>query len=201
MKWFLRVFNHQILRLGFSVYSQNFRRIYLKFCTSYLVWLSIAWDDFQSLQTSSSYGGLPFWLQTTIPIKKHTSQVPTWDRCFFTIFLRLKIWWNLSKILAKLVEIYGRKKKPIYLSKNSEILPEKEKENTAWDKEKEIKGYNDLHSHPVCRTARKKYFLRLAFLLHNHILCMQLNFCVFSQKVSMGWWLSRGFNAFFFVVF
>jgi len=111
MKWFWRVFNHQILRLGFSVYSQNFRRIYLRFCTSYLVWLNIPWDDCQSFQTSS-YGWLPFWLQTSVPIKKHTSQVPTWDWCFFTIFLRLKIWQNLSKILAKLVEIYSTGKFP-----------------------------------------------------------------------------------------
>ncbi len=115
MKRFWRVFNYQISRLGFSVYSQNFRRIYLKFCTSYLVWLSIPWDDFQSFQTSSSYGWLPFWLQSTIRIQKNTSQVPPWDRCFFTIFLRLKIWQNLSKILAKLVEIYSRKNKSQFI--------------------------------------------------------------------------------------
>jgi hypothetical protein len=141
--------------------------------------------------------------QLFLLLKKHFSGPSMRPVFFFTIFLRLKIWRNLSKILAKLVDIYSRKNKSqfIYLSKNCKFLPGKKKK-TAWDKEKEIKGYNDLHSHPVCQTARKKYFLRLAFLLHNHILCMQqLNFCVFSQKVWMGWWLSRGFNGFFFVVF
>jgi hypothetical protein len=77
----------------------------------------------------------------------------------------LKIWRNLSKILAKLVEIYSRKKKSqlIYLSKNSKILPweKKKKKKSGMIQRKRCKGVQCFSFPPSLSNCTEEIFFEI----------------------------------------